>query len=358
MSDSASPAFVLPPRRETFLARYPRNLKLFVTAAIFAVLVLPPAFIRGHSLRNEAKVATPMPSLSQIEGEKVSGGYKKVETDVNAPALNDQNDRTIKLIPAPESRVTEDTAEGALPRIAEDGARPWQVYARPFNMADRRPRVSIVITDLGLSRAITDQAIAQTPPTVTLSFNSQGAAVGAWGTRARQDGHEILIQVPIEPFDYPRSDPGPDTLLTNLSSSENIARLLKSMRQATGYVGVTTTYGSRFTSDPTRFGLILQELRKRGLMVLDSRVVPHGVVTDMARHAGVPVATSTQRLDINLDPQAITEALENLEMTARQTGRAVGITAATPVMINQLQAWAKTLPEHGIALAPLSAMVQ
>ena len=358
MSETTSSAFVLPPRRETFLARYPRNLKLFVAALIFGLMVLPPAFIHRYNLSHKGAPLTALNALNGQETDKWIPGFKKLETDVSAPALNDQDDRSIKLIPAPETRVTEDTAEGSLPRIGEDGSRPWQVYARSFNSADRRPRVAIIITDLGLSRVTTDQAISQTPPTVTLSFSSQGSVVAAWGVRARQDGHEILIQIPVEPFDYPRSDPGADTLLTNLSSSENLGRLMTSLRRATGYIGVTTTFGSRFTSDPTRFGLILQELRKRGLMVLDSRVVPHGVVTDMARNAGVPVATVTQRLDVDLDPSSIAAAFENLEKTARQTGRAVGITTATPVMINQLQAWVKTLPEHGIALAPLSTMVQ
>lgn len=357
MSHTASSAFILPPRRETFLARYPRNLKLAVTAAIFALMVLPPAFIHGHQRRAESGGA-PASFVGEKDIEKWIPGSNRVKTDINAPALNDQDDRHVRLVSAPDSRVTEDTAEGSLPRISEDGARPWQVYSRPFNMADKRPRIAIVITDLGMSRAITDQAIAQTPPTVTLSFNAQGATIGAWGTRARQDGHEILLQVPVEPFDYPRSDPGPGTLLTNLSNSENLTRLLKTLRRGTGYVGVTTTFGSRFTSDPTQFDLVLQELRARGLMVLDSRIVPRGIVTESSRNAGVPVATVTQRLDGDLSPEAIASSLENLEMTARQTGRAIGITAATPVMIAQLQLWAKTLPEHGIALAPVSAMVQ
>ena len=358
MSENASAAFVLPARRETFLARYPRNLKLLVTAIILALTILPPAFIHGQH-RDEAKsagVASIAPQEKAIE--RWLQGNRKIEVDVGAPALNDQDDRSVKMVPAPSSRVTEDTAEGSLPRIGEDGARPWQVYARPFNLADKRPRVAIVITDLGMSRAITDQAITQTPPTVTLSFNSQGSVIGAWGTRARQDGHEILLQIPVEPFDYPQSDPGPDTLLTNLSTTENIMRLLKALRRSTGYIGITTSYGSRFTSDPTRFELIMQQAKERGLMVFDSRVVPHGIVTDMARNAGVPVATMTQRLDVDLDPDAIAQSLENLEKTARQTGRAIGITTATPVMINQLQAWAKKLPERGVALAPLSTMVQ
>jgi polysaccharide deacetylase 2 family uncharacterized protein YibQ len=162
----------------------------------------------------------------------------------------------------------------------------------------------------------------------------------------------------MEPFDYPRSDPGPDTLLTSLPNSDNIARLLSAMRRATGYVGITSTSGSRFTTDSTKLAPVLQVLRDRGLMVLDARAAPHSAVTDMARNATIPVATVTQRLDSDLSPDAISSALDDLEKTARQNGRAVGITTATPVMITQLQAWAKTLPHHGIALAPITAMVQ
>ena len=31
--------------------------------------------------------------------------------------------------------------------------------------------------------------------------------------RAREAGHEVLLEVPMEPFDYPDNDPGPQTLL-------------------------------------------------------------------------------------------------------------------------------------------------
>ncbi len=356
MSESVHDIFALPPRRETFLARYPRNLKLSLAAVIFALIVLPPAWIHGQLHRHAKSIYAPSFSKAKEE-ERLSISGNKVGTDINAPALNDQDDRSVKLIPAPDSRVTEDTAEGSLPRIAEDGARPWQVYARPFNAADKRPRIAIVVTGLGMSRAITDQAITQLPPTVTLSFNAQGAVVGAWGGRARQDGHEILLQIPMEPYDYPRSDSGPNTLLTNLPNSENLARLSRLLRRATGYVGITTIFGSNFAADQTTFAPVLQVAQDRGLMLLDSRATAHSVVTDMSRRAGVPVATVTQRLDTDLSPEAIAATLEDLEKTARQKGRAVGITEATPVIIAQLQTWLKTLPEHGIALAPLSATV-
>lgn len=358
MSENVEDLWGFPPRRETFLARYPRNLKLFVTAVLFALIVLPPAWLHGYHRSHPQTESLISMILREKKNERWTPVVEKIETDIHAPALNDQNDHSIRLVPAPDSRVTEDTVEGSLPRISDGGIRPWQIYARPFNLEDKRPRIAIVLTDLGLSRTITDMAISQTPPTVTLSLNPQGPVVAAWGARARQEGHEIILQIPVEPFDYPQSDPGPNTLLINLSNSENIIRLLKTFRRAIGYVGVTTTLSSRFAADPNKFDLILKSVRDRGLMLFDMHTVPHSVMTDMARNAGVPIAGATQRLDTDLAPEAIAAAFANLEEIAKQNGRAIGITAATPLMISQIQEWTKTLPSKGFALAPLSAMVQ
>jgi polysaccharide deacetylase 2 family uncharacterized protein YibQ len=359
MSEDLPEDLPIPPWRETILARYPRNVKMAATVGLLAVLILPPAWIHGHMhhhVEGQEIQAADNTQMSDQNAPTVAG--KMVESDVSAAALNDQDDRTIKMTPAPDNRITEDNAEGSLPRISENGLRPWQVYARPFNTADKRPRIALIITGLAMSRTITDQAINQLPPTVTLALASQGPVVGAWGARARQDGHEILLMVPMEPFDYPRSDPGPETLLTTLPNSDNLARLYSVLRKATGYVGVISVHGSRFTTDSTKFAPILDAVRARGLMIVDARAAPHSVVTDMARNDGVPVATVTQRIDGDLSPDAIAGALNDLEKTARLNGRAIAIAGPSPVLVSQIQAWAKSLPQRGIALAPISAMVQ
>jgi polysaccharide deacetylase 2 family uncharacterized protein YibQ len=350
----------LPPWREGFLARYPRNTKVAVTAFLIALIVLPPLWIHKRLHREKDHIADTssvaqkpdQQDTTQISADKI------VATDDTATSLNDQDDRNIKMTQAPDSRVTEDTPEGSLPRISEDGLRPWQIYGRPFNIADKRPRVAVIITGLGMARAITDEAIAQLPPTITLAFDAEGPVTGAWITRARQDGHETLLDIPMEPFDYPRSDPGPGSLLTSLPNSDNLARLNGFMHKSSGFVGITSISGSRFTTDSTKLGPVLDVLRQRGLMAVDARVAPHAAISDMAHNAGVPVATVTQKLDGDLDPDAIAAALDNLEKTARLNGRAVGIATASPILFAQLQSWAKNLPQRGIALAPVSAMVQ
>ncbi|MDP9128251.1 MAG: divergent polysaccharide deacetylase family protein [Pseudomonadota bacterium] len=350
----------LSPRRETFLARYSRNFKISVAGLCVGLIVIPFCWPKGHApipvpkatvRGQESQAAIPNPALQRPD-------HPSPASSAGPTIINDQDDRTLKMAPAPDGGLTEDTAEGSLPRIGSDGRQPWQVYARPFNTADTRPRVAIVVTGLGLSRIETDAAIARLPANVTLAFDVQSRVVGAWCSRARQDGHETLLVVPMEPFDYPRSDPGPNTLLTTLPNTDNLSRLQWALRQSTGYVGITTMSGSRFTTDPEKLEPVLDVVKRRGLMILDSRVAPHSAVTDMGRERHIPVAMGTAQLDQNLTPEAIDAALSQLEQTARLTGHAVGITAPVPLMIDHLQAWLKELPRRGIALAPISAMVK
>ncbi|MFY9287811.1 MAG: divergent polysaccharide deacetylase family protein [Alphaproteobacteria bacterium] len=351
----------VPPWQETRLARYPRKHKIAAVIG-FLVVIIAPWFVPVAVLEDVKKL---QPEISSESGD-TSNGIQLPDTaehalgpaDFSGEALNDQDDRNIKMVKAPDTGLSEDTREGSLPRIGEDGRQPWQIYARPFNTSDRRPRIAIVVVDLGLSRVTTDAAINRLPANVTLAFDAQSPVIGAWNSRARQDGHETLMMIPMEPFDYPRSDPGPNVLLTNVPNTDNLARLYNSLRQASGYVGIMTLSGSRFTTDPDKLAPVLDVLRKRGLMIFDARIAPHSAIMDMARNQHVPAVASTLRIDQNPSPEAIDASLAQLEKTARLTGHAVGIISALPVSVDRLQVWLKDLPQRGIALAPLSAMVQ
>jgi uncharacterized protein len=362
MADAAQKNEVgkLPPRQPTFLARYPRNFKLAVLTVLVALAVSPVFFTdTGQAPVKQATVKKESIVHSAERPTARGSAHQNATTATgNLPALNDQDDRSIKLVVAPDPGLTDDSAQGSMPRIGEDGREPWQVYARPFNMADQRPRLAVVIVDLGLERAGSDAAITQLPANVTLAFDAQNPVAGAWSTRARQVGHETLLSVPMEPFDYPRSDPGSNTLLTSLPNSDNIQRLYTSMRQGSGYVGLTTLTGSRFTDSPEKMRPVLEVLKERGLMMFDARVAPHSIVMDMAHDMHVPAADQTMRLDQDLNPAAIDAALEQLEKDVRLNGRAICVTGAEPIVLEKLQAWLKELPGKGIALAPVSAMVQ
>lgn len=211
-------------------------------------------------------------------------------------------------------------------------------------------------TGLGLSGAATEAAINDLPGAVTLGFNPYAPKLDEWIGYARAAGHEAFLSLAMEPVDYPRVDPGPHTLLISLDRQQNVERLQWVLSRVTGYVGVVTSAGSRFTTSQADLLPILDEIKARGLMFVDSHSTENTVAGPLAKSIGLPRAVS----DLALDQQqasrdAIDARLQQLEQMAHQTGVAVGLGEVYPVTIERLAQWIPTLERKGIALAPISA---
>ena len=263
----------------------------------------------------------------------------------------------IALAPVPDPDLVVQTPKGPLPVIAPDGRQAWQVYRRPFSDSTQRSRISIVVAGMGLSRSATNAAIQQLPGTVTLAFAPFASDLEAWIEQARAAGHEVMLQLPMEPFDYPVNDPGPYTLLTSLSVEDNIERLEWLLSRFTGYVGVTNYMGSRFTSSPQHVRPILEVLKQRGLMFLDSRSSRNSVAAGIADEIELARALNNRFLDNVASRNAIDARLEDIERIATATGYAIGIGFPYPVTIERVAAWAATLEGKNLVLTPVSALV-
>ncbi|MCC7045335.1 MAG: divergent polysaccharide deacetylase family protein [Alphaproteobacteria bacterium] len=254
--------------------------------------------------------------------------------------------------------LSERVKDGALPTIGRDGRQPWQVYARPFDLADKRPRVALVITSMGLSAAATDQAIDDLPAGVTLAFAPFADGVKAAMARARAKGHEVLLSVPMEPEGYPRSDPGPNTLLTSLSEGENLDRLTWALTRAEAYVGVANLTGGKFAASPKHMDPVVKMLRQRGLLFVDRwSTGPQSPVIEAAKTVGLPVSGVQMLVDQEPSRAAIDGRLSELERIARRDGRALGLALPYPLSLERVAVWATSLEARGAALAPVSAVV-
>jgi polysaccharide deacetylase 2 family uncharacterized protein YibQ len=243
-----------------------------------------------------------------------------------------------------------------LPIIGPDGRQPWSTYGRPFNLDDSRPRIAVVVVGLGRGRQATDRAITGLPGAVSLSFSPYTRDIEAQMTRARRAGHETLVDLPMEPMDFPRDDPGPSTLLTSLSLVDNLNRLEWVLGRAPGYVGVTTWMGSQFTTVEDALMPVLEGLKQRGLMLVDSRATSRSIATELASSIQLPRAFNNVFVDSTPSVDAIDRALAGLEAIARQQRYAVGIARPLPVTLDRMSRWAATLEGKGIALAPVSAV--
>ena len=159
---------------------------------------------------------------------------------------------------------------------------------------------------------------------MTLAFTPYGSDPGKLAERARSQRHEILLQVPMEPFDYPDNDPGPQTLLTTLSPDQNLDRLYWHLSRFQGYAGIANFMGARFVAADAVMQPIVREAAKRGLGYLDDGSAPRSVAASLAAGQSMPFA----RADISIDavPTAaeIDRALAKLEDLgegARNCGR-------------------------------------
>ncbi|MCK1389680.1 divergent polysaccharide deacetylase family protein [Bradyrhizobium sp. 1] len=254
-----------------------------------------------------------------------------------------------------DQKLLEKSRYGMIPVVAGD-MKPFNVYAAEGDRAKaaRMPVVAIVIGGLGVGAAKTTDAIMKLPPAVTLAFTPYGSDPGKLAERARAQRHEIFLQIPMEPYDFPDNDPGPQTLLTSLTADQNMDRLYWHLSRMQGYAGLTNFMGARFIATDAAMQPIIREAARRGLGFFDDGSSPRSIASQAAASAAMPFGKGDIAIDAVPTPTEIDRALNKLEATARERGAAVGTASALPVSIERIGAWTKTLSDRGILLVPLT----
>jgi uncharacterized protein len=256
-----------------------------------------------------------------------------------------------------EQRLAEPSRYGPLPRIAQDGTRPANAFARPAKAQPANAaRIAIVVTGIGISVSNAANALAKLPPAVSLALTPYGSDLQRLAARARDGGHELLLQVAMEPFDYPENDPGPQTLLTSLAVGQNVDRLHWQMSRFQGYVGIANYMGARFTASEQALAPVLREAAQRGLIYVDDGSSPRSRASQIAGANNLLFAKADLVIDAVPTGADIDQALRRLETTARERGSAVGVANALPALIDRIAEWAKAAESRGVSLVPISAI--
>lgn len=255
----------------------------------------------------------------------------------------------------PDRALIEQSEYGPLPRRAADGRRPFDAYAGAWS-GKRGVRVAIVIGGLGLSQTGTQAALRKLPGEVTLAFAPSGNSLQRWMQAARQASHEIVLQVPLEPFDFPRVNPGRNTLTVSASGDENVGLLRWALGRTTNYAGVMNYMGARFTADEASLAPVMAELSARGLAYIDDGSSARSKAGDLALTHRVPFAAADTLIDATPDRAAVLAALDDLERTARARGGAIGVGSAFDTTIDAVAEWIAGARKRGVEIVPVSAL--
>ena len=254
-----------------------------------------------------------------------------------------------------DPRLLEKSRYGMIPVVA-DGLKPFTVYAAEADRAKaaKMPVVAIVVGGLGVGAAKTTDAIMKLPAAVTLAFTPYGSDPTKLAERARAQRHEILLQIPMEPFDYPDNDPGPQTLLTTLAPEQNLDRLYWHLSRFQGYAGIANFMGARFVVTDAAMQPIVREAAKRGLGYFDDGSAPRSAAPSLAVAQTMPFAKADASIDAVPTAAEIDRALGRLEALAKERGIAIGVASALPISIERISVWTKALENRGIMLVPLT----
>lgn len=330
-----------------------------VRAPVVEVKTPDPASAPSETPKPAAEAAAPAsdpardpsgPSIITVDPNAAPSGNSVIV--IRDPSALQQNPRTAHL---PDRALIEQTEFGPLPKRGADGRRPVDAYAGPWSGA-RGARIAVVIGGLGLSQTGTQAAIKALPAEITLAFAPSGNSLSRWMQVARQSGHEIVMQVPLEPFDYPRTNPGRNTLTVDAGTSENIDHLHWVLSRTTNYTGVMNYMGARFTADASAMAPLMDELGQRGLLYLDDGSSARSQAGELAPKYRVPFAAADATIDAKQDRAEILNKLDELERTARAKGTAIGTGSAFDVTVETVAQWAAEVKKRGIEIVPVSAL--
>jgi uncharacterized protein len=284
--------------------------------------------------------------------------------EVSPLPVPDTETGSITLPAVPLQELVEESQYGPLPKIAPDGRRPIDMYARPSRYASAAaaagapPRIAILVTGLGLPGGPANDVIEGLPAPVSVAYGAYGRNLQDGVTKARDDGHEVLLQIPLEPNNYPTEDPGPHTLLTTLPPQENMKRLQWLMSRYTGYVGVTNHMGAKFEGSSPSLQPMMEELKRRGLLYVDDGSAEPSSASQVANAIGLEYSVVSVQIDGGKPAAEIEKQLAKLEDAAKQQGSAIGVVRLNSAASKLISAWAGKLESKGLVLVPVSAAVR
>jgi uncharacterized protein len=280
----------------------------------------------------------PLPSHAQTLGEEA----KVTAATPPRPADPPPSDAQVAAIAPPPVRTGADAA--------------WLENSVAFAVPQGRPLIAVVLDDVGVARGHAALAIDM-PAVITLSFMTYADGVADMAVRAHAKGHELMLHVPMEPLDGD-VDAGPHALTVDLPDDELVKRLDWGLGRFPGYIGINNHMGSRFTQDERAMRVVLQELKQRGLLFLDSRTISTSVGDQLAARMGVAHVARDVFLDDEMDQAAVMKQLAYAEKVAASKGHAIAIGHPHPATLAAIRAWMPKAEARGFVIVPLSTVAK
>ncbi len=291
-------------------------------------------------------------SITEYDSHVFEEGFETVTVSVPIP----RSERKESFLSRLARRTTPSPVLVTPSERNEQAQETWRKYAAaPVMVPEGNAKIILVTDDLGIVKGTTKEMIDMDAP-LTLAFLPYASGVAEQAVEAYEKGHDILVHIPMEPKG--QADPGPHALMSSTSSRVQMDSINYNLSQFPNYIGINNHMGSRFTEDEVAVDRLMNVIKDRGLMVLDSKTTPQSTLEDIARSKGIPVANRDVFLDNIRDEVYIAHQVEELERIAKASGSALAIGHPYPQTVRALKHWIPTLEEKGITIVPISQQTE
>ncbi|MCT4635996.1 MAG: divergent polysaccharide deacetylase family protein [Rickettsiales bacterium] len=165
--------------------------------------------------------------------------------------------------------------------------------------------------------------------------------------------HNILLNIPLEPLNYPENDADPNALLIKNSNKENLDNLNLILDRSTNYNALYTSYDDRYTDSYELSKDLLSRLKNGKVIYLSGLTDKNALIYQVAEKMNFYILENDIVLDSVLSKEDINTQLLELERIAQNSGSAIAIGGSYPLTMELLNDWVPSLASKGIKIVPI-----
>jgi hypothetical protein len=216
-----------------------------------------------------------------------------------------------------------------------------------------QPRIALIIDDIGYSLSHARQFLNLGIP-ITFAILPRLVYSYELALEIHDNGHEILLHQPMEPYNVESFDPGPGALYVG-DGPDRIKRIIEKNISGVPYAaGVNNHMGSRFTETYKEIREALKFVRENGLFFVDSLTSSHSMAYRTAKKLHMPATGRNIFLDNLHDESAIYRQLNKLKRHSKKYGQAVGIGHPFPETVQSISRFVKNIKGSDISWVHVS----
>ncbi len=239
-----------------------------------------------------------------------------------------------------DEMMSEPTEQGKqLPKISDDGRKPWMEYGYAVETQPNFKKVALVIAGLGFDQNAVAQISQGFNSDVSLSLTPYAPQPKESILKARNSGHETYVDLLLSSKDFLKEDTGPLSINLNLSREDSHGRFRDTLALSAPIGGLIVREGIADDSNVIILSSLLDEAKNRGLLVVDAT---SGEGISKIKVEGLARRKADIVIDKDMNKEEVTRLLQKAENIAFDKGQVLIVADPKPMIVMALYEWIQT----------------